>query len=245
MINNYLEPSVVIPADRNFAIKLQTIDAQKTDPGVPLTRMAIKLANFYLKTLLLSRQTHPSKVALLFEVEDADDAAVAVKDILVSSHIAVETACFWIHRRKSSFDKQLVETTRVHAENIANVDAAIVLQPGPIRPEAIRALLVQTEGRLNPACPIIVLTSWCSPDLIDEVEQLIPHQFNDRVDIGYVSEGKSSAESVLYNSTRFSSSQRQGFPSGWDKNDFYPRIVQLAIERKMSRDRGASPPLTL
>ncbi len=245
MSHNYLEDHNTNAEDRALALRLQQFDPLKRDVGVALTDAAQRLAERYQDALSERGIDAPSKIALFFEVEDADDAAVAFTLSLERAGTKVAKACFWIHRRKNSFDNVIVEVGRVHSEEVNDADLVVILQPGAFRPEAVRAFVLHSGWKLEETTPILVLTSWSAPDLEDMMHSSLEENFLSRVTIGYLARGTSSGESRFFQSTKYSSQQREGMPSGWDKNDFYPASVMRTIEKQMNLARENKSGLNL
>ncbi|MBY5363633.1 hypothetical protein HFO97_27560 [Rhizobium leguminosarum] len=238
MINHIFGTKVVSDDDRAFATNLQQRNALKDDVGPSFADAAERLAKLFIKAFPDRNLSLPQKVALYFEVEDADDAATVLTAQLEKEGISVGTACFWLHRRKSSFDDVIVDVAKAFIDDIAGANVSVILQPGALRPDAIRAFLVHTSGQISPTAPVVVLTTWSAPDLEDTLESALEPEFSSRMVIGNMADGSLASDSNLYLSSRFSSSQRLGFPSGWDKNDFHPKSVRLAMQKQMDLDRS-------
>lgn len=244
MIANFLNEDNNV-GDRALALDLQQLDPLKRDAGPALASLARRLAQRYLEEISERSLVAPSKVALFFEVEDADDAALAFTLELEDIDTHVAKACFWLHRRKNSFDKVIVEVGRSHSEAIADAELIIILQTGALCPEAVRAFLLHASKRVDGEPRVLILTSWSARDLEDAFRMSIPEEFVGRVGLGYFASGQTSAESRFLQSTRYSSQQRAAFPGAWEKNDFYPASVRNSIDEqmKLAREKKTGPEL--
>lgn len=245
MIHNYLDKSATELPERVVAASLQQIDPLNEPPSSHYREATARLAKHFLRAQAEQRLEKTGKVALIFEMEDADDAATEFERITTDANWEVTKACIWLHRRKSSFDGPLVEVGRSHTDDIAGADVTVILQPGALRPEAIWACLLHLEGRIAKKGPIITLTPWVAPDLIAELEASLPPVFAKRLAVGWMCEGKNSAESRLLEATRYASQQRVGFPAGWAKNDHYPKSVKLMVKKQMTLERQLRGGMTL
>lgn len=244
MINHVFDQQAVSKDDRAFATNLQRCNSMKDNVGPSFMDSAERLATHFIGVLSSREMSLPRKVALFFEVEDADDAAAVLAEKFERAGISVGIACFWLHRRKSSFDDVIVDVAKTFIDVIKDADVSVILQPGVLRPEAIRTFLVHTSGQASPTAPVVVLTAWSAPDLEATLESVLESAFSSRMVIGNMADGRQASDSNLYQSSQFSSSQRLGFPRGWDKNDFLPKSVRLAIQKQMNLDRARNQGLS-
>ncbi|OWV91407.1 hypothetical protein ATY78_15170 [Rhizobium sp. R635] len=99
------------------------------------------------------------RVGLVIETKDADAVGPALVRSLEEDGLAVEVGCVWTHRRKTSFDRTLVEISRTHLENFndCNVVAIVHLEQACV--STLKAIKSRIGERLNDDVELIILTS--------------------------------------------------------------------------------------